>query len=176
MSEAAAGLTYLFGDEEARLISLPLSLGVSVRGQEARERARVSWAALQFPRRQGAATVLGETVSNLQLASTTSGRLTALGGAAGDYSLVITTSGEVIVSETLTLRLIAQTATTITLGWDPVPGAVGYRFTREGYTHPDGSPRWSHTWNGALDRVKFAAGSDWYRVEALAIPTADTYP
>lgn len=76
----------------------------------------------------------------------------------------------------LNLRLLAQTATTITLGWTPLPGAAGYRFSREGYTRPDGTPRYSHTFDPAADRVRFAAGVAWYRVEALAVAAQDTYP
>ena len=40
------------------------------------------------------------------------------------------------------VRLVSETATTLTLGWDPVPGADGYRFTAEKQAKP------SHTWDG----------------------------
>jgi hypothetical protein len=69
----------------------------------------------------------------------------------------------------LTLTKLAETATTITLGWSPVPGATGYRFTAEKQAKP------SHTWDPARSSVRFAKGSAWYRVEALAVAASGEY-
>jgi hypothetical protein len=77
---------------------------------------------------------------------------------------------------TLGLRVISQTNSTITLGWTPVQGALGYRFSRQGYTNSDGSPRYSFTWNPYASQVKFSKGSTWYRVEALSLLVSGTYP
>lgn len=70
----------------------------------------------------------------------------------------------------LTLRVLAETEQTITLGWDPVPGCVGYRFSREGHE------KFSHTWDPARSSVRFAKGSEWYRVEALGVGESGQYP
>lgn len=67
------------------------------------------------------------------------------------------------------LRLLAETATTITLGWDPVPGAVGYRFSSATST------KLSHTWDPLRSSAKFSKAA-WYRVEALSVPVSGTYP
>lgn len=68
------------------------------------------------------------------------------------------------------VRKIAESETTITLGWDPVPGAIGFRFTREGQVTR------SHTWEGSRTQVRFGKGSDWYRVEALNVMDQGSYP
>lgn len=70
----------------------------------------------------------------------------------------------------LTLSLISETSTTITLGWTPVPGCVGYRFTAETQAKP------SHTWDPTKSTVKFSKGSSWYKVEALGVQEFDTWP
>ena len=70
----------------------------------------------------------------------------------------------------LDLRLLSQTPSTITLGWDPVAGCVGYRFTSEKQAKP------SHTWDPLRSSVRFAKGSAWYRVEALGVLDSDLYP
>lgn len=70
----------------------------------------------------------------------------------------------------LQLRLISQTASRITLGWVPVPGAVGYRFSSSA------SEKRSHTWDGTRDRITFSAGAAWYMVEALAVSEMAVYP
>ena len=75
----------------------------------------------------------------------------------------------------LSLRVVEETPSTITLGWDPLPGIAGYRFSREGWTKADGSPRFSVTWDPSRSTVKFGKGSKWYRVEALASVDNDTY-
>lgn len=59
------------------------------------------------------------------------------------------------------VRKVAETPTTLTLEWDPIPGSAGYRFSSEKQTKP------SHTWDPTRATVKFAKGSAWYRVEAL---------
>ena len=70
----------------------------------------------------------------------------------------------------LTLTKIAETNSTITLGWIPVPGAIGYRFTAEKQAKP------SHTWDPTRDSVKFSKGSAWYKVEALGVAAVGQYP
>lgn len=69
---------------------------------------------------------------------------------------------------TVPVRLVSETATTITLGWDPIPGAAGFRFTSE-------KGRISHTWDGSRTTVKFAKGSSWYRVESLSATVVGEY-
>lgn len=69
----------------------------------------------------------------------------------------------------LAVRLVSQTSTTITLGWDPPPGTDGYRFTRS-----DSTKR-SHTWNGARDTVTFGKGAANYKVETLRVGQTGNY-
>jgi hypothetical protein len=47
------------------------------------------------------------------------------------------------------LTVIAETDTRVTLGWTPVPGAIGFRFTKDGKVV-------SHTWDPARAQVVFA--------------------
>jgi hypothetical protein len=70
----------------------------------------------------------------------------------------------------LTLTKLSETASTITLGWAPVPGAVGYRFTAEQQAKP------SHTWDPTRTSVRFSKGSAWYKVEALGVEEEGEYP
>lgn len=70
----------------------------------------------------------------------------------------------------ITLRVVSETASTITFGWDPVPGAVGYRFSSS-----DSAKR-SHTWDPSQSSVKFSKGADWYRVEALDVVDEGVWP
>ena len=70
----------------------------------------------------------------------------------------------------MNLTKLSETATTITLGWTPVPGCVGYRFTAEKQAKP------SHTWDPARASVRFAKGSAWYKVGALGVAEQGTYP
>jgi hypothetical protein len=70
----------------------------------------------------------------------------------------------------IALTKIAETQTTITLGWAPVAGAIGYRFTAEKQEKP------SHTWDPKRASAKFSKGSSWYRVEALSASDTGTYP
>ena len=70
----------------------------------------------------------------------------------------------------ITLRKISEDASTITLGWDKVEGADGFRFTAEKQPKP------SHTWNGDRTSVRFAKGSAWYRVEAMNVQDQGEWP
>ena len=72
---------------------------------------------------------------------------------------------------TLEIRKVAEDATTITLGWDPVAGSAGYKFTRE-----KGLPKASHTWDDARAQARFAKDSAWYKVEVLLPGEVGTYP
>jgi hypothetical protein len=67
---------------------------------------------------------------------------------------------------TLTLSVVGSDATTVTLGWSPVAGAAGYRFSTS--VVPG---KYSHTWDGSRSSVRFAKvpPGGCYRVEALAV-------
>lgn len=75
------------------------------------------------------------------------------------------------------LRVLRQTQSYVVLGWDPVPGAIGYRFSSSG------SQKYSVTWNPLLIwdpayppcNTRFAK-ADWYKVEALAKVEELVYP
>lgn len=69
----------------------------------------------------------------------------------------------------LILTKISETATKITLGWTPVPGAIGYRFQSAE------SLKWSHTWDSSRSSVQFSKAA-WYKVEALGVAAAGQYP
>lgn len=69
----------------------------------------------------------------------------------------------------IALRKIAETNTTITLEWDSVPGAIGYRFRSATTT------KWSHTFDVTRQSVKFSKAA-WYEVEALGTKDAGRYP
>jgi hypothetical protein len=69
------------------------------------------------------------------------------------------------------LRLLASTTTTVTLGWDPVPGAVGYRFSSEvlgGKYAFTWDPEFQHTSKYPPCNTTFSKGA-WYKVEALSV-------
>lgn len=68
------------------------------------------------------------------------------------------------------LRKVDEDNSTITLGWDAVPGATGYRFSREGLA------KRPHTWNEDRITVRFGKGSSWYKVEALLPGPFGVYP
>lgn len=70
----------------------------------------------------------------------------------------------------LALTKLAETASTITLGWTPV-GDRGYRFTRE-----KAGGKYSFTWDRTRSSVTFSKDSAWYVVEALGLADAGTYP
>jgi hypothetical protein len=53
--------------------------------------------------------------------------------------------------DTLPLTVVSQTSSSITLGWTPVAGAVGYRFTKDGKIV-------SYTWDSGRSQVKFSKG------------------
>lgn len=69
------------------------------------------------------------------------------------------------------IRKVGETATTITLGWDPVPGADGYRFYSAGVLR-------SKTMDPKRRTVKFSKGQEPYKVEAVVLSPIDsgTYP
>lgn len=67
------------------------------------------------------------------------------------------------------LRKKTGTATSITLEWDPVPGAIGYRFQSAA------SSIWSHTFDSTRTSVKFSKAA-WYKVEALGVKDVGLYP
>lgn len=68
----------------------------------------------------------------------------------------------------LELTKVAETASTITLGWTPPPGAQGYLFYAGG--------RRSSTLDGSRSTVKFSKGLGPYRVQALGLIAEGTYP
>lgn len=72
--------------------------------------------------------------------------------------------------ESLSLSLVSETAGTVTLGWEAVSGAVGYRFSRV-----DQSKR-PHTWDGSRTTVTFGKGAACYRVEALGLLSDGGHP
>lgn len=70
----------------------------------------------------------------------------------------------------IVLRKTGEDASSITLGWERVVGADGFRFTAEK------QPKSSHTWDGDRTSVRFAKGSSWYRVEALNVSDEGVWP
>ena len=74
----------------------------------------------------------------------------------------------------MNLRVLSQTNSTITLGWDSVPGAVEYRGTRKGYLKADGSQRWTQAGAEATS-MKFSK-DEWYVVEALKTVDSGRHP
>lgn len=70
----------------------------------------------------------------------------------------------------IVLRKVSEDNTTITLAWDAVPGADGFRFTAEKQPKP------SHTWDGSRTAARFAKGSAWYKVEALNVQDEGMWP
>jgi len=64
------------------------------------------------------------------------------------------------------LRKIAETAATVTLGWDPVPGADGYLFYADGQ-------RVSRTFDPKRRTVKFSKGPASFVVEAVRFARVD---
>lgn len=71
------------------------------------------------------------------------------------------------LSSGLRLRVVAETATTITLGWDHVE-CDGFRFT-----HPSG--RRSHTWDGTRTSVRFSKADGTYHVEPFTFGEECTF-
>jgi hypothetical protein len=69
------------------------------------------------------------------------------------------------------IRKVSETAETITLGWDPVPGADGYRFYSAGVLR-------SKTMDPNRKTVKFSKGQEPYKIEAVVLTPIDsgTYP
>lgn len=71
----------------------------------------------------------------------------------------------------MNVRKIAETATSITLGWDAVPGADGYRFYSAGVLR-------SRTFDPSRRSVKFSKGQAPYKIEAVKLSVLDSgeYP
>lgn len=69
----------------------------------------------------------------------------------------------------LPLTVTAETSTTITLGWVPVPGAVGYTFWKDGR-------RVSNTQNGARSSVRFSKPYATLEVRTLLAGPAGSWP
>lgn len=67
----------------------------------------------------------------------------------------------------MNIRKIAETATSITLGWDPVPGADGYRFYSAGVLR-------SRTMDPTRRSVKFSKGQEPYMIEAVRLSGVDS--
>ena len=67
---------------------------------------------------------------------------------------------------TLALTKVGEDAATVTLAWQPVPGAAGYRFSSSAVPG-----KRSHTWDGSRSTVRFARvpAGGCYRVEALGV-------
>jgi len=82
------------------------------------------------------------------------------------------------VAEVDELQILASTTTTVTIGWDPVPGAVGYRLSSETQ-----GTKYAVTWDPNIRRSdKYPAcntvfhKSAWYKVEALLVGAELTLP
>lgn len=71
----------------------------------------------------------------------------------------------------MVIRKVSETATSITLGWDRVPGADGYRFYSAGVLR-------SKTMDPDRTTVKFSKGQEPYKIEAVVLDPVDsgTYP
>lgn len=69
------------------------------------------------------------------------------------------------------IRKVGETPTSITLGWDPVAGADGYRFYSAGVLR-------SRTMDPKRRSVKFSKGQEPYKIEAVVLTPIDsgTYP
>lgn len=72
------------------------------------------------------------------------------------------------VADALTLTVIQQDSTTRTIGWTPVEGAIGYRFTVDG--------SYSHTWNGRRSNVRISRSAQALRVEAVTVLRSGDWP
>ena len=68
----------------------------------------------------------------------------------------------------LPLTKLSETASTVTLGWLPPVGAVGYLFFADG--------KRSSSLDGTRSSVKFAKGAAKYRVQALGVAAEGAYP
>lgn len=65
------------------------------------------------------------------------------------------------------IRKVGETDTTITLGWDPVAGADGYRFYSAGVLR-------SRSMDPKRRTVKFSKGQEPYKIEAVQLTPIDT--
>lgn len=68
------------------------------------------------------------------------------------------------------LRQISEDATTVTLGWDAVPGSAGYRFKLEDIV------KVPHTWDATRTTVRVAKSNLPVTVEALSVVDSGTWP
>jgi len=73
----------------------------------------------------------------------------------------------------MNLRVISQTNSTVTLGWDPPPGVEWYTFWADDSRVSNGPAMLKDGTERAT--VRFSKGAR-YRVEALGVIAADTYP
>lgn len=71
----------------------------------------------------------------------------------------------------MAIRKVSETSSSITLGWDAVPGADGYRFYSAGVLR-------SKTMDPSRTTVKFSKGQEPYVVEAVILSKIDSgsYP
>ena len=69
----------------------------------------------------------------------------------------------------ITLTKIAETNTTITLGWAPVAGCLGYVFYADG-------ARVSNSWDPLKSSIKFSKGATQYKVVAAGNEDEGVYP
>lgn len=67
------------------------------------------------------------------------------------------------------VQKIAETNTTITLGWTPVPGCIGY------VLYVDGK-RTSNTWDATKDNWRVSKGAQEYKIVALGVEDQGVYP
>jgi hypothetical protein len=74
----------------------------------------------------------------------------------------------------LDLRLISETATTITVGHDPVD-CDGFRLRPVVKNGVVQEGKWAHTWDGTRTEHKFAAGHPPYIVEAFTVSDRGVY-
>jgi hypothetical protein len=106
----------------------------------------------------------------LGLAVTVDGERQVL-GSGGIYATVIVTEPapdpEPVM---LQIREVSRTEAAITLAWEPVEDAIGFRFSRE-----KSGGKFSHTWDGNRVTARFANDSAWYEVEALGSVVKGVY-
>jgi len=75
----------------------------------------------------------------------------------------------------LPLHAVSETATTITLGHDPVPDAIGFRISPVVKAGVVQEGKWAHSWDGAATQHKFSPGHEPYRVQALMLGVEGVY-
>jgi len=92
-------------------------------------------------------------------------RLSLAVAALAAFFVVAVTAGG---ADTFTVRLVSQTSSTITLGWDPQPG-YGYLFSADGVLQ-------SRTNDASRTTVKFSKSFSTYEVAVIAKGAFGTYP